>query len=295
MADPKIGIVLVNYNGLEFQNNCIDSINESTYKNFMIIVVDNGSSDGSVEKLKFSYNQVEILEMKCNLGVAEGNNIGIRHALKNNCEYILLLNNDTEIEKNMLKILVEKANPGTLAVPKIYYHGHKNLIWCAGGEINWSKGITVHYGMNKRDSDIYKKEKYIQYAPTCCMLIHRDVFNSIGIMDEKYFMYYDDTDFCVRATNHEFKILYVPEALLWHKVSSSSGGEESLTTIYYTNRNRLYFISKYIEKSFRVVMFFYVSRLIKMVRWIFTNKRMNVKILIKAILDYKNNKLGIMR
>ncbi|WP_212959983.1 glycosyltransferase family 2 protein [Cohnella xylanilytica] len=292
---PKVGIVMVNYNGEKFQNDCLASLREITYTNFMTIIVDNASVDNSVEMVKKKYPEVFLLEMGENLGVAKANNIGINYAIENNCDYVLLLNNDTEVQRDFLTNLVEKADEKTLVVPKMYYYEPNNMIWCAGGEIDWKKAVTIHYGMKEMDDKSLNKESYIEYSPTCCMLIHKSVFSNIGLMDEKYFMYYDDTDFCVRATASGYKILYQPKSIIWHKVSSSSGGEESLTSIYYGNRNRLYFIDKFYKKKHAVKTFYYVTRIIKLLYWLFKGQKKKIETLYKAILDYHRREMGIRR
>lgn len=291
----KIGIVLVNYNGEKFQNDCIRTIKSQTYKNFEIIVVDNNSQDNSVQLLEDVYPDVTLIEVGENVGVARGNNIGIKHALKSGCDYILLLNNDTEVDKDMLKHMVESASENTITVPKMYYFEPKNVIWCAGGEINWRRATTTHYGMGEIDNGQYNEGKFIEYAPTCSMLIHKNVFKKVGLMDEKYFMYYDDTDFCVRINKLDFQILYVPNALLWHKVSSSSGGESSLTSIYYGDRNRLYFINKFYKAKLKVKSFYFMSRFIRIIQWFIKLDFERSKMTLKGIFDFKNKRMGLMK
>ncbi|MCW5198082.1 glycosyltransferase family 2 protein [Clostridium perfringens] len=149
------------------------------------------------------FSDVIIIETSENNGVAKGNNIGIREAIKRNCEYILLLNNDTEVDTNMLTQLLKKANKTTMVTCKMYYYKPNNMIWCAGGKINWSRGTTIHFGEGEIDNGQFDEGKYIEYTPTCCLLIHKNIFQKVGLMDEKYFMYYDDTDFLVRCNKKE--------------------------------------------------------------------------------------------
>lgn len=286
MLDGKIGIVMVNYNGEKFQNDCIETIYKSKYNNFDIIVVDNDSADNSIPLLKTEYPDVIVMEMKHNYGVAKGNNIGIQFCLERGYEYILLLNNDTEIDPDMLGLLVKHADERTVTVPKMYYYPD-NEIWFAGGIINWDRATTPHIGINQIDVGQYDKEKDVEYSPTCCFLVHHSIFQKVGLMDEKYFMYYDDTDFCVRLSQKNCKIKYVPMAKLWHKVSSSSGGEESLTSVFYCSRNRLYFIDKFYKKKKKVIIFFYLSRIMKCLIWIRKGKFNHVKTLVKGVLAYR--------
>ncbi|ELC8398752.1 glycosyltransferase family 2 protein [Clostridium perfringens] len=284
--NSKVGIVLVNYNGANFQYDCIKTIKNMKYKNYEIIIVDNGSKDDSIKIVRENFDDIVIIETCENNGVAKGNNIGIKEAIKRNCEYVLLLNNDTEVDSSMLTELVKKANENTMVTCKMYYYEPNNMIWCAGGKINWNRATTIHFGEGEVDNGQFDYGKYIEYTPTCCLLIHKNIFQKVGFMDEDYFMYYDDTDFLVRCNKKGIKTWYEPNAKLWHKVSSSSGGALSKISIYYGDRNRLYFIDKYYNKKLKVLTFFYISRYIK---WI---KNKNIKeISKKAIDDYKNNRM----
>lgn len=288
--EHKVGIVLVNYNGEKFQNDCIKTIKEISYKNYEIIVVDNNSIDNSVRKLRDEYPEVKIIETGENTGVARGNNIGIKHALENGCEYVLLLNNDTEVDSEILSNMMKKTPEYKMVTCKMYYYNPNNMIWCAGGKIDWKKAITIHFGENQLDSSFKDSSKEVEYTPTCCLLIHKSVFEKVGLMDEKYFMYYDDTDFIVRANRAGFKIWYESTARLWHKVSSSSGGTTSKTSIYYSTRNRLYFIDKHYKNKVNVKLYFYSTRLIKMLMYM--SKRNELyKVVLKAIKDYKNRNM----
>lgn len=285
--EPKVGIVLVNYNGEKFQNDCIRTIKQMTYNNYEIIVVDNDSKDKSVELLKNEFPEVNLIETGENAGVAKGNNIGIKAAIKLNCEYILLLNNDTEVDLNMLTVMIQKADKNKLVTCKMYYYEPNTMLWYAGGKINWNKATTTHFGEDEIDCGQYDESKYVEYTPTCCLLIHKSVFDEVGLMDEKYFMYYDDTDFIARCNKKGYKIWYEAGAKLWHKVSSSSGGKQSKTVMYYSNRNRLYFINKFYKNKFWVMIYFYVTRII---RYMQANRKVK-SILKKSIDDYKDNKM----
>lgn len=258
-----------------------------TYNNYEIIVVDNDSKDKSVELLKNEFPEVNLIETGENAGVAKGNNVGIKAAIKLNCEYVLLLNNDTEVDSNMLTVMMKNADKNKLVTCKMYYYEPNTLLWCAGGKINWNKGTTTHFGQDELDNGQYDESRYVEYTPTCCLLIHKSIFNEVGFMDENYFMYYDDTDFVARCNKKGYKIWYESSAKLWHKVSSSSGGAQSNTTIYYGNRNRLYFINKFYKNKFLVMAYFYLTRII---RYVQANNDVK-NILKKSIDDYKSGKM----
>lgn len=288
----KVAIVLVNYNGEKFQSECIESIYNMDYNDYDIIIVDNDSKDNSVKIVKEKFKEVILIETGKNNGIAKGNNIGIEYALDNGYEYVLLLNNDTEVDKRMLSKMIEKASKNILVTCKMYYYEPESKIWCAGGKINWSKGTTTHFGIDELDNGQYDESKYVEYTPTCCLLIHNSILKKVGIMDEKYFMYYDDTDFCARINSNGFKIWYESDAKLWHKVSSSSGGIESPISIYYGTRNRLYFVDKHCKLKIIPNTYFYLTRMVKYFEYKDNRKR---ALMIKGIKDYKKNKMYMQK
>lgn len=247
-SNPKVGIVIVNYNGEKYQQDCLRTIREQTYQNFEIIIVDSGSSDHSVELAKQEFPEAHFLLQTENVGVAKGNNIGIRYSKNLGMDCTLLLNNDVELAPDLLEKLIKKVNKKTITVPKIYYYTPGSMLWYAGGQLRWDRADAEHWGNFKLDTGQYDVEKNVTYSPTCCMLIPNSVFDTIGDEDELFFMYFDDTDLCARICEAGFEIKYIPTAKLWHKVSSSGGGMDSKIYVYYVHRNKLYFIRKYKNK-----------------------------------------------
>lgn len=245
MLEPSIGIVIVNYNGIKYQNECIRSIKKMNYSNYQIIVVDSGSSDGSIEKLEAEFDDIHILCQNENVGFAKGSNIGIQYSMKMGMKYTLLLNNDVELDENLFAELVAHADERNVTVPKIYFYDPSNYLWYAGGTLEWKIGLVKHTGWNKVDCGQYDTSKRVTYASACCMLIHNDIFESVGLLDERVFMYFEDTDFCVRLGEKGYNILYIPTGKMWHKASSSTGGIGSKIQTYYMKRNQLYYIKKH--------------------------------------------------
>lgn len=292
MIKGKIGVVIVNYNGANYQNDALRSIYASTYKDIEVVIVDSASKDHSIEMAKAEYPQAHYLLQKENVGVAKGNNIGIKYATEFlDVEYVILINNDIELDSKAFEELIAKADEFTIAVPKIYYYEPNNMLWFAGGEMYWNKGESGHIGNFETDNGQYDQERIIGYAPTCCMLIHRNVFGKIGYIDETVFMYFDDTDLCVRLNDAGYKILFVPSALMWHKVSSSGGGMDSKVYVYYNFRNKFYFMDKYKTRlEFPARLFTYTKLLAKFVLSPIYKK--NDKCILKAWRDYKLGKMG---
>lgn len=156
------------------------------------------------------------------------------------CQYTLLLNNDTEILKNTLSVIIEKLQCHKVVSPKILYWDTKKT-WYFGGEISFALGRNKDWNLDAPNTGL-DHDIECDYAPTCCMAIDNDVFNKIGFMDEDYFLYYDDTDFCMRLRNAGIKILVTPDTLLYHKVSSSTGKKQSFVRVYYLNPQCLFYI-----------------------------------------------------
>ena len=239
---------------------------------FDLYVVDN-SDDASDESFDTATreaaraglsNRTHLFKNANNVGVAAGNNQGIRWGLERGASHVLLLNNDIEFASpTLLKDIVAAATKrdAPMVSPRIYHFDDRTL-WYAGGDIVESRGTTVHFGAGLRDDALSETERFVGYAPTCFMLIAREVFDQIGVMDEKYFVYYDDTDFVLRARRSGFKILYWPAGVVLHKVSSSTGGNLSPFTTRFANRNRLYFIRKNFRgwARFRALAFYLLTR-----------------------------------
>lgn len=285
-----IYIILVNYNGFNDTCECLESIIKSTYKNFKILIVDNNSLDGSGMRLKKKYPQYEYILSDTNLGFAEANNIAYKHALKNGAEYVLLLNNDTIIDKNMIQKLIDQSNNNIVTVPKMYYYLEKNKIWYGGGEISKTKGTVYHIGEKKFDSNKYSKTKEVSFATGCCILIHKDILNEIGLFDKKYFMYCEDFDFSIRLIKSNKKILYVPEAMLWHKVNASTKNNSNISK-YYLTRNRFYLLKNHRDIfKLNAILYSYITRFIIIIKSLIIGKRVNIY--FEALKDYRNNRMG---
>ena len=260
--DKKIGIVTVLYNSEFVLEDFFRTLSEQTYNNFVLYLVDNNSSDLSVRKGKEYAENVQFeckwLLQKENKGVAEGNNIGIKAALTDGCDYILLSNNDIVLQKDTIERLMEgmRSMNVSMASPKIYYWDDPQKLWMAGGGFLWLQFTNYHCGIGEQDKGQYDERKLIEYSPTCFMLIERSVFSRVGFMNPAYFVYYDDTDFIWRALKLcKEKLAYIPESVLWHKVSSCTGGSQSDFSIRYLERNHLLFALKY-GRTFHLFIFF---------------------------------------
>jgi GT2 family glycosyltransferase len=226
---------------------CLESVSQLDYpaEQLQVVVVDNGSVDGSVEAVRKAYSGVNVLVNGENLGYAEGNNVGIRWAMDQNLPYLLVLNNDTRLEPGMLTELVRaaEANPNAgMLGPTIYCFGQEEFLFSAGGIIDWRRGYTVLRGMFMREKDISLPETYVKvdFLVGCCVLVRNELIRRIGDLDTTYYLNFEDVEWCVRAKQVGYEILYIPTAKMWHKISASLGLASPVNT-YYMTRNALFF------------------------------------------------------
>lgn len=275
----KISLIILNWNGWKMTLDCLESLRDIKCGDFEveIVVVDNGSTDNSVEsiknqislasqseagraKTKIINEKLKIIENEKNLGFAEGNNVGIKYALENRADYVCLLNNDTRVDKNFLRELFKSAESDEkigLVGGKIYfekgYEFHKNrylekdlgkVIWYAGGLIDWNNVYASHRGVDEVDRGQYDSETETAYINGCLMLVKKEVFNKVGLFDKKYFLYFEDADFSVRAKKAGFTLYFNPRAKIWHLISGSSAIGSDLND-YFITRNRMLFGMKY--------------------------------------------------
>lgn len=251
MISGKIGVVTVTYNSEPYLDQFIKSLMAQDYHSHITYIIDNCSKDKTVALLNTEYcsrGGIIVVENEINLGVAAGNNQGILMALRDDCEWVLLLNNDTTFPSDFLSQLVATCGQQAwrVVVPKIHFDRPSGHIWYGGGGFNPRRAYTgYHAGIGEPDHGQFDVESTVDYAPTCAMLIHRSVFFDVGLMDESYFVYFDDTDFCWRLNQKGIPIGYSPTTSLVHKVGGSTGGSQSPFTLRMTSRNRLYYLRKH--------------------------------------------------
>lgn len=283
----KIGFVTVLFNSDSVIEGFFESLSLQSNQNFIVYMIDNSysvESETFINSLIEKYNlkhQIQHIINETNVGVARGNNQGIELALKDNCGYVLIGNNDIEFyQKDLFDVIVEKCRINKIVAPKVLYH-NTNQIWFAGAHIDKYRGLAIHE--NEFQESQEESERFTEYAPTCFVLFHREVFEKVGMMDEKYFVYWDDTDFILRATKLGYKILYLPSHIIEHKVSISTGGRLSLFSTFYFLRNRLYFIRKHFKgfQRYSSLTYTYCTSFVKIILYDVKRK----KVIIKAIKD----------
>jgi GT2 family glycosyltransferase len=221
----SVALITITYNSADVLQPFLNSVWKQTHDNLILYVVDNSSIDDTLLILqKVNDSRLVIIENKINYGVAKANNQGIIKAIEDGCDQLLIINNDVEFESALIdKLLkVQMAKNCSLVSPKMMYFDSPKSIWYAGSWFIRIKGyLPLHRGMNEPDEGQYDEIIEVEYAPTCCLLVKKEVFKDIGMMDEKYFVYFDDTDFCYRALKDgRHKMFYCPNVKFYHKVGS---------------------------------------------------------------------------
>ncbi|WP_434640805.1 glycosyltransferase family 2 protein [Thermoanaerobacterium thermosaccharolyticum] len=283
MIEPLVYIILINYNGYKDTIECVRSIEKITYKNYKIVIIDNASTDNSIDILRQTLKNYKIIQNDKNLGFAGGNNVGIRYALENGAEYILLLNNDTVVDKDFLSYLIKgfsvKENVGMVG-GKIYYYDKPDKIWYAGGKFNKLRARGVHFTL---DNNIDYKE--VKFITGCLQLISADAIKKVGLMKEGYFLYYEDVDYCFRFIKKGYKLIYSRNSIIYHKCGGSANYKSPLS-IYYSNRSRFLFINENLDGILLIIsnIIFFLEFFIKFIIY----KKDNKKSLLKVYNYIKN-------
>lgn len=247
---PRVSVILLNWNNWQETLNCLQELRRIEYppEDLEIIVVDNGSSDGSAEALR-SLPGVAFVALPENIGFAAGNNAGIHRALVSGFDYALLLNNDTRLTPRFLRVLVDRLErtPRAAAVsPKIYYADPPGALWYAGGRFRRPRIIGEMVGLGQPDRGQYNQAGPVDFAVGCCMLVRRQAFERVGLLDERFFFYHEDVDFSLRLQQAGCQVWYEPAASIVHLVSHSTR-EDLPHRSYLYARARVVFFSRHIR------------------------------------------------
>ncbi|MEC1526012.1 glycosyltransferase family 2 protein [Neobacillus niacini] len=300
-----VAVIIINWNSYIDTFECLKSLEKQSYANFHVYLIDNDSTDGSYEKLKKDSQdnhfklEITFIQAGSNLGFAGANNLGIKEAYNNGIEYFWLLNNDTVVDKDALLNLVNLLNSNKkigIVGSKIYYF-ETNIIWFAGGLINKFTGKTHHIGIGEQDKGQFNVNKEIDYVTGCSLAFRKELIDTIGYLKEDYFLYYEETDWNLKASKNGWKILYCPESIVYHKVSSSSGGQGTSPFVqYYKLRNRFIMMNRLNRYLYLTNLLFLIINLIKMSMKIFLmnkNKQMErIWYLHKGFFDALRCKMG---
>jgi hypothetical protein len=252
MSQPRVISVILNTNRREDTLECLASLHQNSYANHKAMVLDNNSSDGSVAAIRAVFPQVEIINLVENLGYAGNNNVGIAAALAQGADWVFVLNEDTILGPECLTRLVEvgQSDP-TIGIvgPMVYHHDEPDIIQSAGGQLgpNWE---SLHLAQNEADQGQFREPHPVEWISGCAIMVRRAAIEQLGMIDARYFYYWEETEWCLRLGRGGWRILHVPQAKLWHKgVQRDYQPKPSVT--YYATRNRLLTLAKH-QAPFRV-------------------------------------------
>ncbi|HEX3526436.1 MAG TPA: glycosyltransferase family 2 protein [Thermoanaerobaculia bacterium] len=249
--DPaaRVAVVLVNWNGATDTLDTLESLDGVLGAEALrVIVVDNGSTDDSVARLRRERPGLEIVETGANLGFAGGNDAGIRKALEGDeIGWVLLLNTDVAVDRGFLAPLLHACDDPRVgaAGPKIFYYDPADRLWAAGGRLRIRETVAVELGRGKLDAPRWSRPRDVSYLTTCCLLIPRDVLEKVGGLDPAYFINVDDADWCRRALDAGYRLRYAPESRIWHKVAASTQGSYTSTKTYNTGRSNAIWVRRH--------------------------------------------------
>lgn len=262
---PSVGIVILNWNGVEDTRRCLTSLKEITYPNINVIVVDNNSSNDELEMVKQSHSGFvdKFIQNNSNIGYAAGNNVGIEYSINNyNDDYVLILNNDVTVSPNFLSTMIRSAENCSADIigPKIRQLEDPSKLQIAGGFLNKYLGKHIPRGYGEIDKGQYDKPKFVDYISGACMLIHRDVVKTVGLIPTFYFLQWEEMDYCSAARNEGFNVLYEPESIIYHKLNASfERKNKTYEMIIRGYRNRIWFHKRHASRLEKAVLIFTIT------------------------------------
>ena len=294
----KVFVIIINWNGKKDTQTCLFSLEKIEKQNvdFHVIVVDNGSADDSVVTIRKKYPRVTVIPTGENLGFTGGNNVGITYARQHHADFVWLLNNDTFVDPNVLDVMKAFVDPKVgICGSKIYFApGHEfhldrykeseqgRVFWYAGGLVDWDNMYASHRGVDEVDHGQYDTEEETPFVTGCSMMIRRSVFERIGMLDDRYYLYLEDLDFCLRAKKAGFSLFYVPSSILWHVNAGSTSRPGNPLQQYYQTRNRLLLGFRYAALRTKIAL------LREAIRFLFTGPA----VCRKAVIDFLSGRFG---
>lgn len=284
MSDaPLVAAVILNWNNYEDTFECLKSLSNIKYPNFQIIVVDNGSTDGSGQALADSFESADFIFNEDNMGFSGGMNTGIQRGLEEGADYIWLLNNDIVVtDKSVLQVLVEamEENPEIGICSPVIESRADDSVWFENGHISWRSGATKHLEVAKNSGEMIESD----YIPFCAALLSRELIESVGLIDDDYFLYYEDIDYCTRSSKKGYKNKVLQTTKIDHKSSSTSGDTFEKIRSYYEARNQLLFNRKH-KREISLPWLYYIYMMRKVLIRALKLKLPGMKASIEGVID----------
>lgn len=294
MNHPLVYIIIVNWNQKELTDECLKSLSKVNYGSYKIVLVDNGSEDGSGEYLRKVHPEVKCIMNKENLGFSGGNNVGINYAISKGCDYVYLLNNDTEVDPDFLSEIVEVVeNDPTIGIAgsTVFYYKPSDIIWYAGGHANWISGDMVDPRVGQKLKTGKLEIEDVDEVAGAGMLIRSKSIEKVGVLNTKFFIYFEETDWCQRVKKAGWRVVWAPKSKIWHKVSMAFG-ELSPVMIYLMTRNRWLFMRMH-SPYFALFIIHYILRSLKYFLRYWRKKQSNYKLAIYlGVKDALLNRYG---
>jgi len=294
---PKVAIILLNWNSFDHSSNCIESLQLCDYLNFEIIVVDNGSIDGSGNLLKAKFPDINLIASATNEGFAAGNNRGFSYAIENQFTYAMMLNNDVFVEPNFISKLINymESHPETGAIqPKIFFNHDRKKIWNGGSYFLSWLGWTYSKRYMRRAGVLQSQFQQVEWITGCAFLTKTSILQEVGLLEEAFFIYYEDVDLSFRIRSKGYQLTFHPESIIYHIAGSSNKakvkGKEGYSSpiVHYLNsRNHIWFLKKWTKwyqwPSTLVILFLYYLSIMFYfaLRW----RRTKLKSVLRGILD----------
>jgi GT2 family glycosyltransferase len=294
-AYPSVAILTVNTNGEAFMAEFADSLASVGYPNYRLVVVDNASTDDSLQILSRSHPQAVVLRNDTNLGFTGACNRGLEYCLSRSFDYVLVLNSDVLMESDFLDRLVAAADERTMTAPKSYLYHHPGRLDDSVGEFDWVRGVWMRPILGKEPTPDFDQPRLVDSANLSCLLVPSGLLRDVGLLDDSFFIYYDDTDFVRRARDRSYRLWFVPSAVIHHRKGATIGGPETAFGLYYLTRNRPYLIQKHVRSPARLALFwvyFVTSRLIRVVIKLSRGRGDLAKAILLGLVDYWRGRMG---
>lgn len=299
-GEASVAIVVVNYNSATFIEAFCDSLKATAFSTWRLVVVDSGSTDGSMATIKAVFGGcASFTGLRCteNIGFAAGVNVPFDHELVDDVDFVLFLNPDTTLEPDFLTNMVAAADERTIVVPKILFAEDHRLVSTHAGGFDWRLGVFRDTFAGHPDGPATNvRRDDLATASFCCALVPRQAFRDAGRLDERFFMYYEETDWIRRAQAGGYRIRYEPSAVIYHRESGSSGGGW-MTPFkqYYATRNRIYLVRKHARSRLdyaRFTAYFLATRLITAAKMIVRRDWRLLRAMTKGTVDYYRGRMG---
>lgn len=294
-SKPPVGVVIVNWNLKDSLRETLRSFRQVNYPGLKIVVSDNASTDGSVEMVREEFPEVRLLTREKGVGYAKGANLGME-SLVHETKYIFSTTNDVEVDPEIINVLVEyaEAHPqvGVLGC-KIYYHNQDDLLWSAGGRVHPLVGHAYHFGWNRRDAPRYNQTRECDFVTGCGFLLRTDVASRVNFFDASLVFYTEDTDLCFRVRKAGYQVVYLPQARMWHKTSTTLAKNRALQ-LHYITRNMLYLFQRHPigYHPFTFLAHLLVWCPFKMAVYLVGFRWKNVSGIFNGIRDWRQGKTG---